>query len=301
MKISNDFINIYGVLKEQKGEVKIDEDKPVLSVKSEESCEVEKGEASGKNNVNSMPQELKHMLEKVFGKDISLDKETVEILKTYLEKFSGSIEDKLEVIKNLLNKELNINMANLKLIHEALFGRELSELIDELSLSLGSGSENKEDDNLDSLVIEIRSLLAKGVSLDKILDVMEAKAESLDNDTKTKTILTKAVNEGRQAAAYRMEDLAQRIINKALKDVSEEVAEEGAARAENKTQKVYTDSSLEFQEGAEKEYLTSLLAAAGLKGKEYLMTEITPRLKEAAQSFKEIKREIVNNLDMAAR
>lgn len=301
MKISNYIENIYGALKEHKGEVKIDGDKTNIPVKSNESHELEKGESPGKNNLNSLPQELKQLLEKIFGKDISLDRDTIQTIKNYLEKFSGTIDDKIRVLESLLNKDLDINMANLKLVHEALLGSDFSELLNELGVGLDSGNENKGINNLESLVIEIRSLLAKGVSLDKILDVMEAKAESLDNDTKAKTILAKAANEGRQAAAYRMEDMAWKIINKALKELSEEAAEEKPYKVEQKSQGIHLSQLDEFQEGAEEVYLTSLLAAAGLKGKDYLMTEITPRLKEAAQSFKEIKREIVNNLDMAAR
>jgi len=292
MKISSYIENIYGAIKEHKGEVKIDGDKPAIAVKSEESPEVEKGQNTEKSILNSFPQELKQLLERVFGKDISLDRETIQIIKNYLDKFSGTIDDKIRVLESLLNKELDINMTNLKLIHQALVGRDFSELLNELGLS---------PDNR-SLVGEIRSLLNKGVSLEKVLDIMEAKAEAMDNDSKAKTILIKAVNEGRQAAAYKMEDLAWRIINKAIKELSsEETVEEKAYKTEYKSQEVKLNQLDQFQEGAEEEYLASLLAAAGLKGKDYLMTEITPRLRAAAQSFKEIKREIANNLDMAAR
>lgn len=301
MKISNDIGNIYGALNELKGEVKIDGEKPSMAVKSQESLEAEKGEAAGRNYVNSLPQELRQQLEGVFGKDIPLDRETIQVLRNYLEKFPGSIEDKIQVLMNLINKDLDINMTNLKLVHEALLGRDFSELIKNVESRLGSGSENKGTNNLDSLVGEIRSMLAKGAPLDKILDVMETKAESLDNDTEARITLMKAANEGRQASAYRMEDLAWRIINKALKELSEETIEEKPYKAEEKTQEIHLSQSDEFREGNEEKYLASLLAAVGLKGKDYLVTEITPRLREAAQSFKEIKRDIVNNLDMAAR
>lgn len=292
MKISSYIDSIYAAIKDNKSEVKIDGDKPVVTVKSQETNEIDKGQNSEKSNLNSLPQELKHLLEKVFGKDVLLDRETIQTIKHYLDKLPGTIDDKIRVLESLLNKELEINITNLKLIHQALFGRDFSELLNELGLS---------PDNR-SLAVEIRSLLNQGVPLEKVLDIMEAMAESLDNDTKAKTILMKAANEGRQAAAYKMEDLAWRIINKAIKELSlEEAVEEKTYKTEHKPQEVKLNQLDQFQEGAEEEYLASLLASAGLKGKDYLMTEITPRLREAAQSFKEIKREIANNLDMAAR
>jgi len=292
MKISSYIDSIYAAIKDNKSEVKIDGDKPVVTVKSQETNEIDKGQNSEKSNLNSLPQELKHLLEKVFGKDVLLDRETIQTIKHYLDKLPGTIDDKIRVLESLLNKELEINITNLKLIHQALFGRDFSELLNELGLS---------PDNR-SLAVEIRSLLNQGVPLEKVLDIMEAMAESLDNDTKAKTILMKAANEGRQAAAYKMEDLAWRIINKAIKELSsEETVEEKTYKTEHKSQEVKLDPLDQFQEGAEEEYLASLLVSAGLKGKDYLMTEITPRLREAAQSFKEIKREIANNLDMAAR
>lgn len=292
MKISSYIDSIYAAIKDNKSEVKIDGDKPVVTVKSQETNEIDKGQNSEKSNLNSLPQELKHLLEKVFGKDVLLDRETIQTIKHYLDKLPGTIDDKIRVLESLLNKELEINITNLKLIHQALFGRDFSELLNELGLS---------PDNR-SLAVEIRSLLNQGVPLEKVLDIMEAMAESLDNDTKAKTILMKAANEGRQAAAYKMEDLAWRIINKTIKELSsEETVEEKIYKTEHKSQEVKLNQLDQFQEGAEEEYLASLLASAGLKGKDYLMTEITPRLREAAQSFKEIKREIANNLDMAAR
>jgi len=300
MKISNDVVNIYGVIKEQKGEVKIDGEKTAMSVKGQESLEAEKGEAA-KSYINSLPSELKQVLERVFGKDISLDRETVQVIRNYMERFSGNIEEKIQVLQNLINKELDINMNNLKLVHEALLGKDFSELLKGLGISIDSGSKNQGSSNLRSLVDEIKSLIAQGVSLDKILDHMESRAESLDDDTEAKITLIKAANEGRQAAAYRMDDLAWRIINKALKDLSEETAEDKTYKIEQKPDEIDFSKLSQFQEGHEEEYLTSLLAATGLSGKDYLVTEITPRLREAAQSFKEIKREIANNLDMAAK
>ncbi len=300
MKISNDIAKIYGTVQEQKGsEAKIDGARTAPGIKSNEGqCSIETIRIP-KNHGTALPPEIRQALEAIFGKEVLLDKEAVQILKTYMDKFPGSLDDKIQVIQNLLSKELDINMTNLKLVHEALFGREVGEIIKELGKDYGIGFQNTGEKSIESLAEEVKSLLAQGVSLNRICDLLESEAS--DMSPRAKIILTKAVNEGRQATAYRMDDLGQKIIIKALKDAAEEDIEEGAGKTGHKNRESSIAPTFEMKEGAEQEYIASVLGTAGLGGKNYLVTEVTARLRAAGQSFKEFKRDIANNLDMAVR
>ena len=176
------------------------------------------------------------------------------------------------MIINLLNKELDISTVNLKLIHEALFGKDYSQLLKELNPDnnyekpeLGSSV------YLDKFINDIIEMESDGTDRDKVLNILDSELERLDADGKVSDRLTKVVNEEKQTLS-------------------------SSSEADDSVSHIPV-----FQEGAEKEYATALMMTAGLGGKQYLVTEVTTRLKEAAQSFKELKRDIANNLDMVLR
>ncbi|MDD2492247.1 MAG: hypothetical protein PHV12_08685 [Bacteroidales bacterium] len=275
MKISNDIVKMYGTAQEQKGEIKIKGDEHQLAPEATTQL---------KNVSTALPPEVKQALEEIFGRDIPLDKEAIQALKTYIDRFPGSLDEKIQVIEALLGKDLDININNMKLVHEAMYGREISKIIEEIE----SGAKD-----MASLVQEIKNLLAKGIHLGKISDFLESEIEATDMSTEVKAILTKAANESRQAASYNMDDLGQKIILKALKDVSEKISK--------KSPDNIIEASPAMQGEAEEEYIRATLGAAALGGKEYLVVEISTRLKEASQSFKELKKDMTNNLDMAVR
>ena len=263
MKIFNEIGNIFNIHGEQSGEIKIRNNAPQ---------EIKEVETKSKSVFDSLPQELRQALERAFGQDVILDRKTMEIVLSYLEKYPGTIEEKIEVIINLLNKELDISTVNLKLIHEALFGKDYSQLLKELNPDnnyekpeLGSSV------YLDKFINDIIEMESDGTDRDKVLNILDSELERLDADGKVSDRLTKVVNEEKQTLS-------------------------SSSEADDSVSHIPV-----FQEGAEKEYATALMMTAGLRGKQYLVTEVTTRLKEAAQSFKELKRDIANNLDMVLR
>ncbi|NLM43132.1 MAG: hypothetical protein GX201_03820 [Clostridiales bacterium] len=263
MKIFNEIGNIFNIHGEQSGEIKIRNNAPQ---------EIKEVETKSKSVFDSLPQELRQALERAFGQDVILDRKTMEIVLSYLEKYPGTIEEKIEVIINLLNKELDISTVNLKLIHEALFGKDYSQLLKELNPDnnyekpeLGSSV------YLDKFINDIIEMESDGTDRDKVLNILDSELERLDADGKVSDRLTKVVNEEKQTLS-------------------------SSSEADDSVSHIPV-----FQEGAEKEYATALMMTAGLGGKQYLVTEVTTRLKEAAQSFKELKRDIANNLDMVLR
>lgn len=266
MKIFNKIENIFNIPMDQAAETKI---------RNAESKGFKEVESKVGSIFDSLPPELKQALERAFGKEINLDRKTMEIILNYLEKHPGTIDEKIEVLINLLNKELEINRVNLELIHEALFGKDYSKLLKELVLDYNP--EKPESGYL--------SLLDKFVK-----DIVETEFQRADWDKETDMSALELENEytnGRVKDNH-IDTVDEERINKVKKEVE--------PKSEHLEPKIPV-----FQEGAEREYVTALMMASGLGGKEYLVTEITTRLKEAAQNFKEIKRDIANNLDMVLR
>lgn len=266
MKIFNRIENIFNIPMDQAAETKI---------RNAESKGLKEVETKVGSIFDSLPPELKQALERAFGKEINLDRKTMEIILNYLEKHPGTIDEKIEVLINLLNKELEINRVNLELIHEALFGKDYSKLLKELVL----------DYNPEKPESEYLSVLDKFVK-----DIVETEFQREDWDKETDMSALELENEytnGRVKDNH-IDTVDEERINKVKKEVE--------PKSEHLEPKIPV-----FQEGAEREYVTALMMASGLGGKEYLVTEITTRLKEAAQNFKEIKRDIANNLDMVLR
>lgn len=266
MKIFNKIENIFNIPMDQAAETKI---------RNAESKGFKEVESKVGSIFDSLPPELRQALERALGKEINLDRKTMEIILNYLEKHPGTIDEKIEVLINLLNKELEINRVNLELIHEALFGKDYSKLLKELVLDYNPEKPESEYLSvLDKFVKDIVETEFQRADWDKVVDKSGLESESKYMDGRVKDNHIATVDEER--------------INKVKKEVE--------PKSEHLEPKIPV-----FQEGAEREYVTALMMASGLGGKEYLVTEITTRLKEAAQNFKEIKRDIANNLDMVLR
>lgn len=266
MKIFNKIENIFNIPMDQAAETKI---------RNAESKGFKEVESKVGSIFDSLPPELRQALERALGKEINLDRKTLEIILNYLEKHPGTIDEKIEVLINLLNKELEINRVNLELIHEALFGKDYSKLLKELDL----------DYNPEKPESEYLSLLDKFVK-----DIVETEFQRADWDK----VVDKS---GLESESKYMDG---RVKDDHIATVDEEMINEIKKEVEPKSEHLEPEIPV-FQEGAEREYATVLMMTSGLGGKEYLVTEITTRLKEAAQSFKEIKRDIANNLDMVLR
>ena len=87
MKIFNEIGNIFNIHGEQSGEIKIRNNAPQ---------EIKEVETKSKSVFDSLPQELRQALERAFGQDVILDRKTMEIVLSYLEKYPGTIEEKLK-------------------------------------------------------------------------------------------------------------------------------------------------------------------------------------------------------------
>lgn len=283
MKISNDITRVYDM--EQKAEIKTDGKDGLASIKTNEA-EINPQDISILKNISAgLPPELRQVIAELYEKGMPVDKDTLRALKIYMDRFTGSQEQKIQVIKALIGKGLEINLTNLKAVYEALYGQDMSKIIKELTINTEVEEVVEATKNISMMIDQIRDFLSKDIPLDKIGDWIEDNIKAVDVNPKTEKILLKAANESRQAASYRMEDMGIRILTKALDEVSREIEQ----------------SKPKLSDNMEEDYTKTVLASVALSGKDYIVTEITNRIKAAAGSFKELKMEISRNLDMVER
>ena len=270
---------------------------------------------------DSIPPELKEAFHEFYEKGNSIDIDTLQLLKTYINKYEGSKEEKIEAVKMLLAKELEINLTNLKSIYEALYGKDLSENLETIieisdikdleirdykNQVFEETSQTIDKIDLIGLLQQIKNMRTASISLDQISDFIEINLKKLDIDIDLSKVLLKTVNEMRQAINYRMEDMAEKILNKTINEISktlernQEISDEDISkdRILEENNKIVEK---EIWEREIEDYVKSSLSTLTISGKDYIVTEITKRLKNIAENFKEIKLEITRNLDMTLR
>lgn len=77
--------------------------------------------------------ELKQSVQLLLDKGMPVTKEAVQELRDFFEKAKGTNADKLDTVKALVNKRLEVTQAHLRPIHEALHGRPLNEVLTDLA------------------------------------------------------------------------------------------------------------------------------------------------------------------------
>lgn len=120
--------------------------------------------------------ELKQAVKMLLDKGVTLTKESVQELRAFFEKSPGTSEQKLETIKALANKNLEVIPAHLRAVHEALHGRPVNEVIRDIINELNADFKDlpkeirelinrvKNRDDIEN----IKRLLKANVPLDKI-------------------------------------------------------------------------------------------------------------------------------------
>ena len=121
MKITNPYHTTIKANHEQPLESKKMESSESNSSKQIVSPPIENSNKESKTEV-SFSKEVKQIMSE-FKNKIPLTSEAIKQLSNYVEKTPGTIEQKLETVKMLLNKNLELNAIHLKAIHQALHGK----------------------------------------------------------------------------------------------------------------------------------------------------------------------------------
>ncbi|WP_458411842.1 hypothetical protein ACNQFZ_13390 [Schinkia sp. CFF1] len=80
--------------------------------------------------------ELKQSVQMLLDKGMPVTKEAVQELRDFFEKAQGSAAAKLDTVKALVNKRLEVTQSHLRPIHEALHGRPLNEVLTDLATEI---------------------------------------------------------------------------------------------------------------------------------------------------------------------
>jgi hypothetical protein len=80
--------------------------------------------------------ELKQAAQLLLAKEMPLTKETVAVLKTFFAEAPGTVEQKLDTIRALVNKRLEVTNAQITAVHEALHGKPLGEVLTSIAKQL---------------------------------------------------------------------------------------------------------------------------------------------------------------------
>ncbi|WP_062756127.1 hypothetical protein [Parageobacillus toebii] len=84
----------------------------------------------------NVPTELKQAAQLLLSKEMPLTKETVAVLKTFFAEAPGTVEQKLDTIRALVNKRLEVTNAQITAVHEALHGKPLGEVLTSIAKQL---------------------------------------------------------------------------------------------------------------------------------------------------------------------
>lgn len=180
MKISNEMVKMPDVTSEQRGEVKIEGRNEEITVKNSETGIKAIDTKLLKSIGIGLPPEIKQVLAELYEKGMTVDKDALLALKMYMDKFVGTLQEKIEVLKALIGKGLDINLTNLKAVHEALYGEDISKIIKDLGINI-EGKEHVEEINDISIVIDkIRNFISEDMGkriLTKALDEVSREIE----------------------------------------------------------------------------------------------------------------------------
>ncbi|OIJ20341.1 hypothetical protein BKP45_09785 [Anaerobacillus alkalidiazotrophicus] len=79
--------------------------------------------------VSNPSPELRQATQIILDKGVALNRESVQELRTFVEKEKGTLEQRLNTVQAVANKRLEVTINHLRPVHEALHGRPLNEVL----------------------------------------------------------------------------------------------------------------------------------------------------------------------------
>ncbi|WP_425446686.1 hypothetical protein [Dethiothermospora halolimnae] len=275
--------------------------------------------------------ELKKATDILLDNDIKINKNVLKDINKFISKSPGDIEDKLDTIKNLIKKDVNINFNNLKSTHQTLHGDDLNKLIEKVD-------KNSKDD----LTEQKSNYIAGGKILDKVpKEVQNEIKELLKSNEDTHVIIKKIINKLKKLKLDNktIKDIMKNILSNYVlntdldysleENIIENTIDKGGQldsiqildslfankkknqlngkesnykEIENKKivdrEKVNESRNIEELLDLDKNNeLRNALNNMEPDTKAYVMNKVTERMISAKNDFKELKREVLKNLD----
>lgn len=284
--------------------------------------------------------ELKQGVQVLLDKGLPVTKEAVQELKAFFEKTQGTAAAKLDTIKALANKRLEVTQSTLRSIHEALHGRPLNEVLTDLAKELDrdfdleknrqkeiaqrSAQRNTNREYVEKVKADIIKN-QKNIELEALLQNSGGKSnirpsEVIQNALKQiqkEPNLERALNEVKkdiqshsnidskttekvEAAIVKSQELLEKGREIASRQQITAVLTELVQQISNKEPKINSEQKLTLPESLKYE-LNEQLQALPIESRNILITKVTQKLAQITADFREMKREITRNLDQIER
>ncbi len=251
-----------------------------------------------------IPKEVQNIINAIKNK-VPLNSEVIQQLTEFVAKSEGTFEQKLETLKMLLNKNLELTQSHLKAIHQALHGKiNINQDNLEQVLQQNKGQEkitNSEQHILNKtlvneLINQAREALSQELSSDKVIQNSQnllEKSPTVNKEllSKLKTILSGAhqIKQGNEEFQANQNRKAQEFLLNGLEAISHELenntnVEQESIKPINNKNPITND----YQEP---------INPINLQSKDIIVNTITKRLAEVTIQFRDLKREIARNVD----
>ncbi|MCJ8007587.1 hypothetical protein ACFFF5_15560 [Lederbergia wuyishanensis] len=263
----------------------------VKAVAAQTAPSVDKGAAG-----LPLPENIRQAIQVLNQYHIPISRETLKNIRAYIEKGPGTPEQKLETIINMAKKQLDFTPQQIKAVHEALHGRSLGEVLNELvkemdpefkvqnpsifrseaTLEFHQTGQTQVSGSSNALQVALQEALKQvktSPNLSMVLQFMKGKQELLETVHHAVERAEQLHASGRELAAR--QELATALINFVENEPPEKEAE-FAYRISNE-----------------------IIATIPVQSRDLIVTTITKKLSQAAIDFKNIKRDITNTLRVA--
>ncbi|EOD00832.1 hypothetical protein [Caldisalinibacter kiritimatiensis] len=253
-------------------------------------------------------KEINDVVKMLLDNDVSITKETIKDIKGFLEKGKGEYKDKLDTIKSLIRKGIKITSENLKVVHEALHGEKFNDVLVDLVNNI-----------VPEEIYSLKGIQSKNLSkcLQETLNNIKIMVQSNEDFEKIKSEiknLLMKLNNGKiyinlkevleEASKLNNNDFKQLAYDKILKLINE-------IDVEDKNMTTIESTDIEAKEGqydnineneehldiVQNDQLQQALANIDSATKDFVITKVTKEMKLADNKFKELKREIIRNID----
>ncbi|RAK19916.1 hypothetical protein B0I26_10598, partial [Anoxybacillus vitaminiphilus] len=147
----------------------------------------------------NVPVELKQAGQLLLSKEMPLTKETVAVLKTFFAEAPGTVEQKLDTIRALVNKGLEVTNAQITAVHEALHGKPLGEVLTSIAKQLDASftfTKQEVDNNgrvTKEVLVNVRKEIQREPNFAKVIERVTELAKTAETDVSE--ALNKAVRE----------------------------------------------------------------------------------------------------------
>ncbi len=234
--------------------------------------------------------ELQAATKTLVENDVPINKDTLKNVEDFLSKTAGNISHKLDTIKTMANKGIEFTASNLESVHEAIHGEEYEDVLSKIAEKFDSEFSDKIKSKTDSIsqdlsikeaLHDIKEILTSNQDLGKISRIINEKISDKDIAEKLQNVLNEAkyIMElgNKEEGLLKLSQILDQIDGQLFdKDLSNFLSHE----------------DLNSIHGLEQ-----VLSSMDSSSKAFIMTKITKEMGLAASKFKDLKREVIRNID----